>query len=118
MIHVTKCCHNVRAVTSSHRGIKDNIGTGILFPTYRNLQNNVIMQLDTYKLNRTRVMLLDIWRFAGGIAPNKIPLTTIVTYLQKRYRSRISNHWATILACSVVPPVYKQSKKTYCHVSF
>ena len=34
------------------------------------------------------------------------------------YRSRISNHWATIPACSAVPPIYKQSKKTYCHVSF
>ena len=54
----------------------------------------------------------------GVITPNKIPLTTIVTYLQKRYRSRISNHWATIPACSVVPPIYKQSKKTYCHISF
>ena len=54
----------------------------------------------------------------GVITPNQIPLTTIVTYLQKRYRSRISNHWATIPACSVVPPIYKQSKKTYCHVSF
>ena len=52
----------------------------------------------------------------GVITPNKIPLTTIVTYLQKRYRSRISNHWATIPACSVVPPIYKQSKKTYCHI--
>ena len=31
----------------------------------------------------------------GVITPNQIPLTTIVTYLQKRYRSRISNHWAT-----------------------
>ena len=30
------------------------------------------------------------------IAPNQIPLTTIVTYLQKSYRSRISNHWVTI----------------------
>ena len=47
----------------------------------------------------------------GIITPNKIPLTTIVTYLQKRYRSRISNHWATIPACSVVPPIYKQLKK-------
>ena len=55
--------------------------------------------------------------FRGVITPNKIPLTTIVTYLQKRYRSRISNHWATIPACSVVPPIYKQSKKTYCHIS-
>ena len=54
----------------------------------------------------------------GVITPNQIPLTTIVTYLQKFYRSRISNHWATIPACSVVPPIYKQSKKTYCHVSF
>ena len=54
----------------------------------------------------------------GVITPNQIPLTTIVTYLQKRYRSRISNHWATIPACSVVPPIYKKSKKTYCHVSF
>ena len=54
----------------------------------------------------------------GVITPNQIPLTTIVTYLHKRYRSRISNHWATIPACSVVPPIYKQFKKTYCHVSF
>ena len=54
----------------------------------------------------------------GFITPNQIPLTTIVTYFQKRYRSRISNHWATIPACSVVPPIYKQSKKTYCHISF
>ena len=54
----------------------------------------------------------------GVITPNQIPLTTIVTYLQKSYRSRISNHWATIPACSVVPPIYKKSKKTYCHVSF
>ena len=54
----------------------------------------------------------------GVITPNQIPLTTIVTYLPKSYRSRISNHWATIPACSVVPPIYKQSKKTYCHISF
>ena len=54
----------------------------------------------------------------GVITPSQIPLTTIVTYLQKCYRSRISNHWATIPACSVVPPIYKQSKKTYCHISF
>ena len=53
----------------------------------------------------------------GVITPNKIPLTTLVTYIQKGYRSRISNHWA-IPACSVVPPIYKQSKKTYCHISF
>ena len=45
------------------------------------------------------------------ITLNQIPLTTIVTYLQTSYRSRISNHWATIPACSVVPPIYKQSKK-------
>ena len=57
-------------------------------------------------------------RPTGVITPNQIPLTTIVTYLQKGYRSRISNHWATIAACSVVPPIYKKSKKTYCHVSF
>ena len=38
----------------------------------------------------------------GVVTPNQIPLTTIVTYLQKRYRSRISNHWSTIPACSVV----------------
>ena len=57
-------------------------------------------------------------RYTGVITPNQIPLTTIVTYLQKSYRSRISNHWATIPACSVVPPIYKKSKKTYCHVSF
>ena len=56
--------------------------------------------------------------FIGVITPNQIPLTTIVTYLQKGYRSRISNHWATIPACSVVPPIYKKSKKTCCHVSF
>ena len=37
----------------------------------------------------------------GVITPNQIPLTTIVTYLQKSYRSRISNYWATIPACSV-----------------
>ena len=49
---------------------------------------------------------------AGVITPNQIPLTTIVTYLQKRYRSRISNHWATIPACSVVPPIYSQRKHT------
>ena len=42
---------------------------------------------------------------AGVFTPNKISLTTIVTYLQKSYRSRISNHWATIPACSVVPPI-------------
>ena len=54
----------------------------------------------------------------GVITPNQIPVTTIVIYLQKGYRSRISNHWATIPACSVVPPIYKQSKKTYCHISF
>ena len=33
---------------------------------------------------------------SGVITPNQIPLTTIVTYLQKSYRSRISNHWPTI----------------------
>ena len=54
----------------------------------------------------------------GVITPNQIPLTTIVTYLQKSYRSRISNHWVTIPVCSVVPPIYKQSKKTYCHILF
>ena len=47
----------------------------------------------------------------GVITPNQIPLTTIVTYLQKRYRSRISNHWVTISACNVVPPIYKQIRK-------
>ena len=47
----------------------------------------------------------------GVITPNQIPLTTIVTYLEKSYRSRISNHWATIPACSMVPPIYKQSKR-------
>ena len=46
-----------------------------------------------------------------SITPNQIPLTTIVTYLQKSYRSRISNHWATIPACSVVPPIYKSPRK-------
>ena len=54
----------------------------------------------------------------GVFTPNQIPLTTIVTYLQKSYRSRISNHWAIIPAGCVVPPIYKQSKKTYCHISF
>ena len=39
----------------------------------------------------------------GVITPNQIPLTTIVTYLQKCYRSRISNHWATIY------PIYKRT---------
>ena len=48
---------------------------------------------------------------SGVITPNQIPLTTIVTYLQMFYRSRISNHWATKPACSVVSPIYKQSKK-------
>ena len=52
----------------------------------------------------------------GVITPNQIPLTTIVTYLQKSYRSRISNHLTTIPACSVVPTIYKQSKKTYCPI--
>ena len=33
----------------------------------------------------------------GVITPNQIPLTTIVTYLQKGYRSRISNHWPLYL---------------------
>ena len=55
---------------------------------------------------------------SGVITPNHISLTTMVTYLQKSYRSRISNHWASIPACSVVPPIYKTSKKTYCHISF
>ena len=54
----------------------------------------------------------------GVITPNQIPLTTIVAYLQKAYRSRISNHWTTIPACSVVPPIYKQSKKTYITYHF
>ena len=66
-----------------------------------------------------QVLFPEIAQFVlGVITPNQIPLTTIVTYLQKSYRSRISNHWATIPACSVVPPIYKKSKKTYCHVSF
>ena len=66
-----------------------------------------------------QVLFPEIAQFVlGVITPNQIPLTTIVTYLQKGYRSRISNHWATIPACSVVPPIYKKSKKTYCHVSF
>ena len=39
----------------------------------------------------------------GVITPNQIPLTTIVTYLQKRYRIRISNHWATIPAGVITP---------------
>ena len=54
---------------------------------------------------------------AAGVV-NKVPLMTIVTFLQKSYRSRISSHWATIPACSVVPLIYKQSKKTYSYVSF
>ena len=52
----------------------------------------------------------------GVITPNQIPLTTLVTYLQKSNRSRISNNWATIPACSVVPPIYKKTKKTYWHI--
>ena len=32
--------------------------------------------------------------------------------------AEFSNHWATIPACSVIPSIYKQSKKKYCHVSF
>ena len=56
----------------------------------------------------------DVTLAKGVSTPNEIPLTTIVAYLQKGYRSRISNHWA----CSVVPPIYKQSKKTFCHISF
>ena len=48
----------------------------------------------------------------GVITPNQIPWTTIVTYLQKSYRSRISNNWATIPACSVVPPIYSSRKHT------
>ena len=47
----------------------------------------------------------------GVITPNQIPLTTIVTYLQESYRSRISNHWATIPACSVVPPFTNNPRK-------
>ena len=50
----------------------------------------------------------------GVITPNQIPLTTIVTYLQKRYRSSILNHWATIPACSVwyLPFTYIPRKHT------
>ena len=59
---------------------------------------------------------LSEWSFT--ITPNQIPLTTIVTYLEKSYRSRISKNWAIIPAISVVPPIYKQSEKTYCHISF
>ena len=57
---------------------------------------------------------LNIWRLTYGkgvITPNQIPLTNIVTYLQKSYRSRISNHWATILVCSVVPPITNSPRK-------
>ena len=45
----------------------------------------------------------------GVITPNIIPLMTIVTYLQKSYRSRISNHWATISAYSVVGTSHLQT---------
>ena len=38
--------------------------------------------------------------------------------LKKSNISSISNHWASIPACSAVPPIYIQSKKTYCHISF
>ena len=44
------------------------------------------------------------------------PIDDHSNIFKKGYRSRISNHWASIPACSVVPPIYKQSKKTYCHV--
>ena len=56
---------------------------------------------------------------AGCITPNIIPLTTIIAYLYLFFnnnRSSISNHWACIPACSVVPPIYKQSNKPYCHI--
>ena len=75
----------------------------------------------TLKQRHTWPRFLGDWAFVDGvphhggnfltgvITLNQIPLTTIVTYLQKSYRSRISNHWATIPACSAVPPIYKQS---------
>ena len=62
-------------------------------------------------------IILTWLEYVGVITPNQIPLTTIVTYLQKSYRSRISNHWATIPACSVVPPIYKKLVVTLLEVS-
>ena len=76
----------------------------------------IIYYVNAKKINNA-LYLCDI-ASSGVITPNQIPLTTIVTYLQKGDRSRISNHWATMTACNVVPPIYKQSKKTYCHISF
>ena len=49
---------------------------------------------------------------AGVITPNQIPLTTIVTYLHKSYRSRISNHWATIPAVWYLPFIKSPRKHT------
>ena len=40
---------------------------------------------------------------SGVTTPNHTPLSTMVTYLQKSYRSRISNHWATIPAGVITP---------------
>ena len=45
------------------------------------------------------------------------PIDDHVAYLQKRSTRKNSNHWATIPACSSVPPIYKQSKKPYYHFS-
>ena len=41
-----------------------------------------------------------------------LPRSYISLPSKKRYRSRISNHWATIPACSVVPPIYSSRKHT------
>ena len=56
----------------------------------------------------SRIILATYRKFTGVITPNQIPLTTIVTYLQNFYRSRISNHWATIPTCSVVSPILQK----------
>ena len=50
--------------------------------------------------NSGTVVWLSPTTTVGVITPNKFPLTTILTYLQKCYGSRISNHWATIPACT------------------
>ena len=53
----------------------------------------------------------------GVFTPKKIPLTTILTYLQNFTEAEFQTI-GPLPACSVVPPIYKQSKKTYCHISF
>ena len=55
-----------------------------------------IMQLPLYDSAVDSWMQCTVLCSIGVITPNQIPLTTIVTYLQKSYRSRISNHWATL----------------------